>query len=83
MKRTADIAAARTPAGQQTERALAVAEQSLRKQETISIIDTTLRDGLQHEEHYIPLDQRLELLELLTDAGVTKLEVGSFASQYT
>lgn len=45
----------------------------------ISVIDTTLRDGLQHEEHYMSLTQRLELLELLMDAGVRKIEVGSFA----
>lgn len=45
----------------------------------IDIIDTTLRDGLQHEEHYMPLEQRLELLNLLLDAGVKKIEVGSFA----
>lgn len=48
-------------------------------QRQVSIIDTTLRDGLQHEEHYMPLAQRLELLKLLIDAGVTKIEVGSFA----
>lgn len=46
---------------------------------TVSLIDTTLRDGLQHEEHYVPLDKRLEIVNLLIDAGVTKLEVGSFS----
>lgn len=46
---------------------------------TVSLIDTTLRDGLQHEEHYMPLDQRLKLLEALLDAGATKIEVGSLA----
>lgn len=45
----------------------------------VSVIDTTLRDGLQHEEHYMPLSQRLELLNMLIDAGVKKIEVGSFA----
>ena len=45
----------------------------------IDIIDTTLRDGLQHEEHYMPLEQRLELLNMLIDAGVKKIEVASFA----
>lgn len=45
----------------------------------VSLLDTTLRDGLQHEEHYMPLDQRLKLLEALLDAGVTKVEVGSLA----
>lgn len=45
----------------------------------VCIIDTTLRDGLQHEERYLPLEQRLELVERLIAAGVTRLEVGSFA----
>ena len=31
--------------------------------QTVCIIDTTLRDGLQHEERYLPLEQRLELVE--------------------
>lgn len=51
----------------------------MRQKVTACIIDTTLRDGLQHEEHYMPLDKRLELLRGLVDAGVTKIEVGSFA----
>ena len=45
----------------------------------IVVADTTLRDGLQHEEHYMPLEQRLELAELLIDAGVRKIEAASFA----
>lgn len=45
----------------------------------ICMIDTTLRDGLQHEEQYLSLEYRLELVERLIAAGVTKLEVGSFA----
>lgn len=45
----------------------------------VSLIDTTLRDGLQHEEHYLPLEERLELVNRLIDAGVKKLEVGSFS----
>lgn len=46
---------------------------------TVSILDTTLRDGLQHEEHYIPLEMRHLLLEKLIAAGAKKIEVGSFA----
>ncbi len=37
--------------------------------QTVCIIDTTLRDGLQHEERYLPLEQRLELVERLIAAG--------------
>lgn len=49
------------------------------EQKHITLIDTTLRDGLQHEEHYMSLEHRLELLNMLIDAGVKKIEVGSFA----
>lgn len=45
----------------------------------VLIADTTLRDGLQHEEHYMPLELRLELLNGLIASGVKKIEVGSFA----
>ncbi len=45
----------------------------------VSILDTTLRDGLQHEEHYMSLPDRYKLLSYLVDAGVKKIEVGSFA----
>ena len=49
------------------------------EREYVSLIDTTLRDGLQHEEHYMTLEHRLELLDMLIRAGVRKIEVGSFA----
>ena len=39
----------------------------------VSILDTTLRDGLQHEEHYMSLPDRYKLLSYLVDAGVKKL----------
>ena len=51
----------------------------MQHKKVISIIDTTLRDGLQHEEHYLPLSTRLEIVRRLIDAGVKKIEVGSFA----
>lgn len=45
----------------------------------VSILDTTLRDGLQHEEHYMALKDRLKLLDSLVKAGVKRIEAGSFA----
>ena len=45
----------------------------------IEIIDVTLRDGFQHEEHYIPLETKLEMAERLIDAGFKRLEVGSIS----
>lgn len=47
--------------------------------EKVEIGDTTLRDGLQHEEHYITLEDRAYLLELLIHSGVRHLEVASLS----
>lgn len=47
--------------------------------ERIEIGDTTLRDGLQHEEHYIALEDRAYLLELLIRSGIRRLEVASLS----
>ena len=44
-----------------------------------TILDSTLRDGLQHEEHYISLEERARLLNLLIRAGVKKVEIGSIS----
>ena len=51
----------------------------MKKTEKVIIRDTTLRDGLQHEEHYMPLDQRLRMTKMMVDAGVRYLEVGSMS----
>lgn len=51
----------------------------MKKTEKVIIRDTTLRDGLQHEEHYMSLEQRLLLLEMLADSGVRCLEIGSMS----
>lgn len=45
----------------------------------VMIYDSTLRDGLQHEEHYISLEHRAHLLEMLIGAGVRQIEVGSLS----
>lgn len=45
----------------------------------VEIVDSTLRDGLQHEEHYISLEDRAHLLELLIASGVRRLEVASIS----
>ena len=36
----------------------------------VIIRDTTLRDGLQHEEHYIPLKQRFQVMKALAESGI-------------
>ena len=45
----------------------------------VMIYDSTLRDGLQHEEHYVSLEHRALLLEMLIGAGVRRVEVGSLS----
>ena len=45
----------------------------------VIIRDTTLRDGLQHEEHYIPLKQRFQVMKALAESGIKYFEVGSLS----
>lgn len=45
----------------------------------IDVIDITMRDGLQNEEHYVPLDAKLYLAQKLIDAGFKRIEVGSIS----
>lgn len=46
----------------------------------VQITDETLRDGLQIEREGITVDQKLDLLEMLIDAGVRRLLVGAFVN---
>jgi len=40
--------------------------------------DESLRDGLQFEQRILPLEEKLALFHLLVNAGVKRLQVGSF-----
>lgn len=42
------------------------------------ITDVALRDGLQNHAQVVPTDAKMALLDLLLDAGVRSIEVGSF-----
>jgi len=44
------------------------------------IVDVGPRDGLQNEKQMIPADVKVELVDRLTDAGFTNIEVTSFVS---
>ena len=44
------------------------------------IVDVGPRDGLQNEKQMIPADIKVELVDRLTDAGFTNIEVTSFVS---
>ena len=45
----------------------------------IDIIDVTLRDGLQHEESFVKTEAKLWIANKLIDAGVRRIEVGTFS----
>ena len=46
---------------------------------SIEVIDTTLRDGFQNEEQYIPLEAKQYILAELLAAGFKRIEVGSLS----
>lgn len=45
----------------------------------IDIIDVTMRDGIQSEEHFVPLDAKLYIANQLIAAGFRRIEVGSIS----
>lgn len=47
--------------------------------EKIDVIDVTMRDGLQNEERFVPLEGKLYMAEMLIKAGVKRMEVGSIS----
>ena len=49
-----------------------------REDEPVRIVDVAPRDGLQNDVADLPPDVRIELVERLRDAGVFRVEVGSF-----
>ncbi len=46
----------------------------------VHIVDVGPRDGLQNEKQMIPAEVKVELVDRLTDAGFTSIEVTSFVS---
>ena len=45
----------------------------------IDVIDVTLRDGIQHEEIFVPTAAKLWIANKLIDAGFRRFEVGTFS----
>ena len=45
---------------------------------TVRIVEVGPRDGLQNEQKILPVEERLEYVRLLGDAGLKDIEVGSF-----
>ena len=48
--------------------------------ETISIFEVGPRDGLQNIKNEIPINKKIELINILSTAGIEKIECGSFVS---
>lgn len=48
--------------------------------DSVQIFEVGPRDGLQNEKAKIPTEQKIELVDRLSDAGFTKIEVTSFVS---
>lgn len=48
--------------------------------DTVSIYEVGPRDGLQNEKVVLPTDRKLELIEGVVDAGVSRVEITSFVN---
>ncbi len=48
--------------------------------ESITIVEVGPRDGLQSEPGFVPTDEKIELIERLSDAGLKRIEITSFVS---
>ena len=46
----------------------------------VDIVEVGTRDGLQNEKQYITPEDKIKLLDTITDAGVRRIEVTSFVS---
>lgn len=46
----------------------------------VTLEDQSLRDGLQNERRLLSLDEKLEIVHLLADAGVRRMQIGSFVN---
>ncbi|MET1415777.1 hydroxymethylglutaryl-CoA lyase [Roseibium sp. HPY-6] len=48
--------------------------------EFVTIFEMGPRDGLQNEKRFVPTEQKIELVDRLSDCGLRKIEVTSFVS---
>ncbi len=46
----------------------------------VSVYEVSPRDGLQNEAAFIPLEGKLEMIQALSDSGLTRIELTSFVS---
>lgn len=50
--------------------------------ESITIVEVGPRDGLQSEPGFVATDEKIELIERLSDAGLKRIEITSFVSPH-
>lgn len=48
------------------------------KNNEVTIVEVGPRDGLQYEKEFFPTDKKIELINLLSETGLSKIEVSSF-----
>jgi len=46
----------------------------------ITIVEVGTRDGMQIEKEFIPTEQKIEIVNLISDSGIQRIEVTSFVS---
>lgn len=51
--------------------------------ESVSIVEVGPRDGLQSEPEFVPTDEKIELIERLSETGLKRIEITSFVSPGT
>ena len=45
---------------------------------SVAIVEVGPRDGLQNESHFVPTEQKIELIERLSETGLKRIEITSF-----
>jgi hydroxymethylglutaryl-CoA lyase len=45
---------------------------------SVTIVEVGPRDGLQNEAHFVPTEQKIKLIELLSETGLKRIEITSF-----
>jgi len=50
------------------------------KENKITIVEVGTRDGMQIEKEFIPTDEKIKIIDLISNSGVKRIEVTSFVS---
>jgi hydroxymethylglutaryl-CoA lyase len=52
----------------------------MKSENSVTIVEVGPRDGLQYEKEFFPTDKKIELVNLLSETGITRIEVSSFVN---